>query len=1235
MRKRTKLFLFVILVISMIFVGELLLKKSNIQFIPTIPSKNSLNAKDYTKKRTGEDILSSNIANKSDDGSFNSESFSRKDLQNMIVSTAMSYYFNRNYTDYEQYGMDIASTYEWRKYTNSPEMVSKSNFYNVTCSTFTGIVDLYSIGYDLSPYYKFSNISYRNYDDSGKLIESHSKDSYLNFQTAYLNYGKGVNASDTGMLVNRIFDVYDLIPECTEGNCNNIQYNLNNSYTKKVDNKTIGQYASDLVYYYETKLNDSNVINAARTSLLNSTREMSISASSVDYTENESEISQIRNDVINILEPGDNLVYLRLSGTTIKAHAMKYVGDIFGDEHGFIHSTGSDLKYANDDSNGHVVNPSSIGDDNYGIWYDTWENKIQHNKISDYIFRDGAQKTYAFFIIRPINRYCSKQDNHEKCYIGYGNQSEYENTIISNKYKENAATYLTNSLFREKLKYLRTDQFQYFIRDGETKISEYLNKYNSVNLDDIITYRLELTNKSNLYGKSIDYGDSDGNITITAKVPDGTEYISCFEGPAESCSYNNGEIVWNNVVIPASNQPLRITYKVKVKTNKLIENDGMKIIYSYECDDGTNMCNNYLQLGRMTTNVNYTINDSDNIDKFQKAVDDIITENKQYLNDSGKVGNAFDFISDIYSNVFDIDLGSDFTSKNIRETVFKVLPTNIEDEIKDIENDATSITNSNTFVKRLLIKDEQKNIDKMLVPGAYGGRNLNYDVEGNRATILLKKDIKSTLEVGDVVITWDLSKTANSIRVYPYLFYGYNSEDYPVFVLFHNGNYTKYGSDDDSGYKLFKKIYAYDLFAILRPTRIYDTDTNVAAININKDNNPWLDLSNEEIKVKLVKDNLEYTDYVIDNNVITFRNLSNGTYNIYASYNSSDNGKNNFVDSGLSINVNAEENNAATLDYYSLIRKEGNNTILNTKYNSKEGAAFTSSSLYFLKNQKIYVEASASDGYQLQLTINKEDKSSPYIHTITMPCSIETKSSANTYIITLDNQQATTVGTTEIYEVYNTNYYLDSNKTNVMSLTTNGITIPFKTGFTFDGYYDGNIQMIDSEGYITSNLKNNAYKSDVTLYARWSEGNPYVINEYTYDEDNQYVSNIDVHTDVDVYKQNIELLDGYTVNVDSKVVDNKQVVYTGGKTKIYKNQTLYAELTNIVSGDTNGDGKINYLDYVNVYNHIQKTKHPESQKKLLVDEYLLAADMSNDNKISYLDYVRIYNKIKELKGGTN
>ena len=188
-----------------------------------------------------------------------------------------------------------------------------------------------------------------------------------------------------------------------------------------------------------------------------------------------------------------------------------------------------------------------------------------------------------------------------------------------------------------------------------------------------------------------------------------------------------------------------------------------------------------------------------------------------------------------------------------------------------------------------------------------------------------------------------------------------------------------------------------------------------------------------------------------------------------------------------------------------------------------------------------------------------------------------------------------------------------------------------KDGFKFDGWNT----KADGTGTAYSNQQSVSLSDNLLLYAQWIEGDPYVINEYNYDEDNSYISNIDVNTTVNEFKQNIELLGGYTVEVDFKTIDNKQVLYTGGKTKIYKNQVLYAELTNVVSGDTNGDGNISYLDYVNVYNHIQKAKHPESTKKLLVNEYLSAGDMSKDNKISYLDYVRIYNKIKELRGGTN
>ena len=105
-------------------------------------------------------------------------------------------------------------------------------------------------------------------------------------------------------------------------------------------------------------------------------------------------------------------------------------------------------------------------------------------------------------------------------------------------------------------------------------------------------------------------------------------------------------------------------------------------------------------------------------------------------------------------------------------------------------------------------------------------------------------------------------------------------------------------------------------------------------------------------------------------------------------------------------------------------------------------------------------------------------------------------------------------------------------------------------------------------------------------------------------------------------------------NKDNQLVTDDNVK-TSDIMRIILNESKIYEYNISYLGDTSGDGKINYLDYVNVYNHIQKVKNPESNKKLLTGVYLIAADMSGDNKISYLDYVKIYNKIKELKEGGN
>ncbi|MBQ6477080.1 MAG: InlB B-repeat-containing protein [Bacilli bacterium] len=94
----------------------------------------------------------------------------------------------------------------------------------------------------------------------------------------------------------------------------------------------------------------------------------------------------------------------------------------------------------------------------------------------------------------------------------------------------------------------------------------------------------------------------------------------------------------------------------------------------------------------------------------------------------------------------------------------------------------------------------------------------------------------------------------------------------------------------------------------------------------------------------------------------------------------------------------------------------------------------------------------------------------------------------NIYTISLDNQSATTAGSTAIYEKYATGYYLESSCTNQMTTSANGITIPTKTGYAFGGYYTsatGGTQYINSSGKLTSSASNTNFTANGTLYAHW------------------------------------------------------------------------------------------------------------------------------------------------------
>ena len=97
---------------------------------------------------------------------------------------------------------------------------------------------------------------------------------------------------------------------------------------------------------------------------------------------------------------------------------------------------------------------------------------------------------------------------------------------------------------------------------------------------------------------------------------------------------------------------------------------------------------------------------------------------------------------------------------------------------------------------------------------------------------------------------------------------------------------------------------------------------------------------------------------------------------------------------------------------------------------------------------------------------------------------------AKVLTITLDNQSATTAGTTAIYEKYATGYYLNSTATTQMTTSANGITKPTKTNYTFGGYYtetDGTgTQILDANGNLTSSASTTNFSSNGTLYAKWT-----------------------------------------------------------------------------------------------------------------------------------------------------
>ena len=148
----------------------------------------------------------------------------------------------------------------------------------------------------------------------------------------------------------------------------------------------------------------------------------------------------------------------------------------------------------------------------------------------------------------------------------------------------------------------------------------------------------------------------------------------------------------------------------------------------------------------------------------------------------------------------------------------------------------------------------------------------------------------------------------------------------------------------------------------------------------------------------------------------------------------------------------------------------------------------------------IYIEPEEIKEYRFIVYIDGNSSNSSNMQSASIKANLELCDQVvPIYPITLDNQGAdsNSGGTSKIYEKYGIGIYSDSMaKTNLMTTSSNGITNPTRTGYTFGGYYTasngGGVNLIGANSYITSNFTNKYFSKASTLYAKWS------INSYNF-----------------------------------------------------------------------------------------------------------------------------------------
>ncbi len=336
-------------------------------------------------------------------------------LQKYVVSTAKSYLWNKEYSDYDQHAMDVYNTFKWRNITISPDEISRNNYYHIDCSSFVTSVYYNSLLFDFSKYSKFS---------SSKYLKSN------------LEVGPGDGEVIDETIYKREFSTTGGGPSTS-------------MFRKMADSSSdslIGGIGDDklVAYYYAVK---------------------------GDKCVNDSKIDEMYNK----LQTGDLMVYRHkktVDGTSSNGgHVMLFVKDLLGEGvDGFIHATGYSYLFDELNMQEDLYSVQTADKDNFdGRLKTNCNNGTPINTSKNYIT--------SIIILRPINDVLNNYCNNNLCNNVEINKNVLARNEISNMKIEQYAKVGENSDNDVNLgKYQsvqKNEKIRYVLYLGNNDIEEY------------------------------------------------------------------------------------------------------------------------------------------------------------------------------------------------------------------------------------------------------------------------------------------------------------------------------------------------------------------------------------------------------------------------------------------------------------------------------------------------------------------------------------------------------------------------------------------------------------------------------------------------------------------------------------------------------------------------------------------------------------------------------------------